>query len=73
MGISPDTSRALHLVAQRPLLPVKYMALLLNMDQGELELRLLAAAHAGLVIQRIEGSCCTGSRFEVPPEFVDGA
>lgn len=63
--MSPSTSEVVALVAARPRLPVAYMALLLGMDAGELELRLLAAAAAGLVVEAVEGSCCGGSLFEV--------
>lgn len=63
-SVTSELRAALELVARRPRLPVKYMALLLKVDAGELELRLLAAAHAGYIDERVEG-CCHGSRFEI--------
>lgn len=56
--------QALDLVARRPRLPLPYMAILLKHDPVELELRLLAAANVGWVVE-YPGCCQQQSQFEV--------
>lgn len=62
--MNPKLTQAVELVVNRPRLPLWYMALILKIDQGELELLLLIAANQGWLAEVKEGCCKQGSLFE---------
>ncbi len=68
VALDPGPLRdAMTLIAKRPGLPPRYMALMLRQDPDELLARLEAAAHvAGWLTE--EPACCgRGSRFAITP------
>lgn len=54
--LEPPLSAALELVARRPMLPLEYMARLLQQDRDELRVRLDVAARLGWLTA--EKVCC---------------